>query len=332
MTIPHDPLKRWWVELAAVNSDRVDEFRPSLLAVVAVGPGYDYRIVGTGFVLAGTNDFALAITAKHVLIDGAAKIQQPHQRHVPSALFAPRSEPSLSPQMLKAAWMGTQHADMMNVLHASYNSTLDIACCVVMPQGVFPGSFHPVSIPLDTAVPRMGDVVHMVSQDGMLLDELTPPADGLGKDQTLSLTKRISIRIGVVTGVHPQGLRHYKWPCFTTSIPAEPGMSGGFVTLPRDGVTIAACGIVCADSSSSEARIDQTKCGESVIACAWPALGLRAPDSIPSTPETHTFSLYEMMRSGRLDHPVGGLDCIRFLEKEHGDCTLERREAVSKRR
>jgi hypothetical protein len=32
MTIPNDPLNRWWVKVAAVNPDRVDEFRPSLLA------------------------------------------------------------------------------------------------------------------------------------------------------------------------------------------------------------------------------------------------------------------------------------------------------------
>jgi hypothetical protein len=174
----------------------------------------------------------------------------------------------------------------------------------------------------------LGDVVHVISQDGMLLDERAPPTDASGKEQVLSLTKRVSIRIGVVTGVHPQGLRHYTWPCFTTSVPAEPGMSGGFVTLPRDGETIAACGIICADSSSSDARIDQTKCGESIIACAWPALGLRVPETIPSTPETPTLSLYEMMKSGRIDRPAGGLECIRFAEKDHGDCVLERREVV----
>ena len=70
--------------------------------------------------------------------------------------------------------MADQQVDMMNVLHASFNNTLDIACCVVMPQEVFPGPFRPVSIPLDIAVPKVGDVVHMVSQDGMLLDELAP--------------------------------------------------------------------------------------------------------------------------------------------------------------
>lgn len=323
MTLPNDPLKRWWVEVAAVNPDRVNEFRPSLVAVVAGGPSYDYHLIGTGFVTAGNPDFALVLTAKHVLVEGVARIQAPHRRHAPTAvLVSTNVEPSLDPRKLKAAWMGSENADMTNVLHAAYNDTLDIALCIVMPQDISVGPFAPVSIPLDTGVPRVGDTVHMVSHSGMLLTELAPPSEASGSNQAHSLAKTVSIRIGVVTEVHPQGFRQYKWPCFTTSIPAEPGMSGGFVTIPRDGQTIAACGIVCADNSTKEARLNQLICGESVIGCAWPALGLRAPVTIPSEPRTPTMALYELMRTGRLDPPVGGLDCIRFVEWEHGDSHL----------
>jgi len=126
-------------------------------------------------------------------------------------------------------------------------------------------------------------------------------------------------------GGYPGGLRQYKWPCFTTSIPADPGMSGGFVTLPQDGKTIAVCGIVCADNSTDEARSDSLQCGDSVIACAWPALSLRVPESIPSTQTTPTYTLLEMMRAGRIDKAVGGIDQINLVERDNGDCTIERR-------
>ena len=220
--------------------------------------------------------------------------------------------------------MGTQNADMMNVLHASYNDTLDIASCVLVPQEVFPGPFAPVSIPIDTAVPAVGDTIHMVSQSGMLIDELREPLDASGEGQTITVAKRVSIRIGVVTGEYPQDLRHYKWPCFTTSIPAEPGMSGGFATLPREGGTVAACGVVCADTSTPKAHVDYTECGESIVGCAWPALALRMPHAIPSTPETPTYSLYEMMQAGRIDKAVGGIERIKLLEMENGHCTISR--------
>jgi len=275
-------------------------------------------------VIAGTSEFAFAITAKHVLVEGIARMQRPSAAHAPSALFIPANlnKPSLDPEKLKVTWMGARHANMMNVLHVGYNETLDIACCVIAPQELHAAPFQPVSIPVDTAVPNVEEMVHMASLDNMTIDELVPPTDASGIGQTISLTRRVSIRIGVVTGIYPGGLRQYRWPCFTTSIPAEPGMSGGYVTLPRDGKTMGACGIVCADNSSQEARSDSLVCGESVIASAWSALCLRAPESIPSTATTPTHTLYDFMKAGRMDKALGGIDHIQLREGDDGDCTI----------
>jgi hypothetical protein len=324
MTLANDPLHRAWVEIASVNPDLVAGFRPSLLCIVAVGPDRSYKIVGSGFIIAANTEFALAITAKHVLVDGTTRVQRPLQLHAPSALFVTPSLPSIEREKLRAVWMGHEHADMLNVRHMRLNNTTDLACCVVMPQEIFTDPFLATSIPLDMAVPRVGDIVHMVSHATLLIDEIIAPTDPTGKGQTIQLYKSVSIRIGTVTGVYPQGLRQYRWPCFTTTIPAEPGMSGGFTFLPRDGQTIAACGIICADNSSEEARTNQMLPGESVVASAWPALGLRYPDTIPSMPDGLTHSIYTMMRSGRIGKAIGGLDQIRFLEKKDGDCVIER--------
>jgi len=230
------------------------------------------------------------------------------------------SLPSIEREKLRAVWMGHQHADMLNIPHVGFNNTTDLACCVVMPQDIFTHPFLATSIPLDMAVPRVGDIVHMVSHATLLIDEIAPPTDLTGKDQTIQLSKSVSIRIGTVTGVYPRGLRQYRWPCFTTTIPAEAGMSGGFAFLPRDGQTIAACGIICADNSSEEARTNQMLPGESVAASAWPALGLRYPETIPPMPNGLTHSIYTMMQSGRIDKAIGGLDQMRFLEKEGKRC------------
>lgn len=324
MPIPSDPLQRWWVEVGPENPQRVEELRPSLLAFLAFGPGREASLAGSGFIIAGSPEFALAITAKHVLTEGVGRTQKPWSQQAPSALFVNSSAPALTldPQKVKLVWMGSQHADMLNVGHVGYNDGLDAACCIVTPQEGAALSFQPTAIPIDTEVPVVGEVIHMVSLDGMTVDEQMPPTDASGKGQTISMTRRVSIRIGVVTGVYPTGLRHYRWPCFTTSIPAEPGMSGGFVALPREGKTIAACGIVCADSSPDEARTSFLHCGESIIACTWPALALRVPDSMPSTPATPTLTLYELMRSGRVDKAIGGIDQIEITELDNGDCSI----------
>ncbi|MHB8267713.1 hypothetical protein [Bradyrhizobium sp.] len=324
MNIPNDPLKRWWMEIGPENPLLVEQLRPTLLAFMAFGRGREASLAGSGFIIAGSPESVLAITAKHVLTEGVGRVQTPWPRHAASALFVNSGAPALTldPQKLKIIWMGSQLQKMMNVGHVGYNDTLDSACCVITPQDGETLGFLPTTIPIDTAVPSVGATVHMVSLDGMTVSEHVPPTDITGRGQTLEITRRVSIRIGVVTGVYPDGLRHYRWPCFTTSIPAEPGMSGGFVMLPRDGEPIAACGIVCADSSEDDARSSFVRCGESIIACAWPALGLRVPDSIPSLPTTPTMTLYEMMQTGRMDRAIGGIDQIEVIERENGDCDI----------
>ena len=323
MPIPHDLEKRWWVEASGTNPVLVDSFRPALVAFLAFDRDRVPRIVGTGFVVAAASDFALVVSAKHVFTEGVLRAQRPHVGHASSALFVHNQDrtPSLKSDKLKVMWMGSKNAAMLNADHACYNDTLDIASCIVMPQ---PGESisERVSIPLDMDVPTVGEVVHMVAMEGMKEREIVPPSGIGGKGQAISLFRRISIRVGVVTAVYHQRYRQYRWPCFTTSIPAEPGMSGGFVYWPREGTTIAACGVVCADNSTDEARRDFSQCGESVIGYAWPALSLRIPVTVPSHPDVPTYTLFEMVRRGLVPQPLGGIERIRVIETGNGDCII----------
>lgn len=332
MPIPNDPQNRHWVDISDANPERVDDFRPCLVGLMAHDYGYKPDIAGTGFVTTGFNfspnkkntDLALAITAKHVLTEGVLNIQRPVPRHAPSALFVPASSrtPSLSEEKLRGSWMGSKSADMLHVKHFSYNDSLDIACCLLTPQEKFATQFAPVPIPLDTVRPSVGDVVHLVSQGGMYIANRIPPTGAKGKGQRFSMHRRVNIRIGTVTAIYPQGFRQYPWQCFTTSIPAEPGMSGGFVYLPREGVTIAACGIVCADNSTPEAHTDYSLCGESVIACAWTALTLVVPEYDGSDAPMRT--LLEMMKMGVMPPAVGGIDHIQIVDRDDGGFAITR--------
>lgn len=322
MPIPNDPLSRYWLDISSDNPKLVDEFRPCLVGFMAFDHGRMPGLAGTGFVIGadtGHTGHAVVITAKHVLSEGVLNIQQPVPRHSPSALFVPASAkaPLLHEEKLRAFWLGAEGGDLLYTRHFSYNDTLDIACCIFAPQESYLTQFNPISIPLDTTMPSMGDVVHMVSQGGMDISNRSPPADISGAGQKFKVHRRVNIRIGTVTAIYPQGLRHYRWPCFTTSIPAEPGMSGGFVYLPRDGATIAACGVVCADNSTFEARTNYLLCGESVIACAWPALGLDVPKYFSSDSPMRT--LYDMMRAGDMATAIGGIDKIEIIDRENGE-------------
>jgi hypothetical protein len=225
--------------------------------------------------------------------------------------------------------MGSEEAGLLNVPYVQYPESLDIGLCLLTPQEQPPPGFAPVSILLDTSVPETGETVHMVSLDKLEIEELAPPSDEKGAGQILRIERRVSIRVGVVTGVFQEGLRQYQWPCFTISIPAKAGMSGGFVYLPRDGGTVAACGLLCADNSSDEAQADFYRQGESVIASLWPAVSLRAPVQIPSTPETPTRSLHEMMKAGTLPIAVGGIDHLELIDLGNGDFEVRERSLTA---
>lgn len=222
MPLPNDPLNRWWVEAAKENPEVADGFRQCLLSLLAFGPSREPALVGTAFVIGAGDGFALAFTARHVLPAGVHVSQRPSARHAASALFVPRSwsEPSLEPKKLKALWMGPRTAEALNLAQLSYNDSLDISSFLVVPQEET-DTFRPAMIPLDTAVPAVGDVVHLVSSDKLDVQEMRPPEDHEGRGHAMQIERRVSIRIGVVTGVYPGAYRQFRWPCFTTSIPVR---------------------------------------------------------------------------------------------------------------
>lgn len=304
-----------------------ESLRSCVVAFMAADKSLNQDLAGTGFFIAAAPDLALGITAKHVLSEGVLNIQRPVAPHANSALamFLPPSanSPISDPTRLRALWMGKKTALALNVPFAFYVDTLDLSCCVFVPQEGDAG-FAPISIPMDTTVPNVGDLVHMVSQNSLNLEDTT--SDSADKKTfEVVVSRALSVRCGIVTGVYPDGYRQYRWPCFTTSIPAEPGMSGGFVYIPRENEVTSACGVVCADNSSIEARSSFADCGESVIGCTWPALALRVPESFPYKVNDSTKTLYELMNLGRLALPVGGIDHIEIVSLENEECTLFRR-------
>jgi hypothetical protein len=330
--LPGDLLKRYWIELGGVNSHLVDQFRPVTITFLAFDKDKSISpltTVGTGFIVGVGADMGLAmvITAKHVL-DGIHQVQSPRSRHAASTPpeFVPgtATQMTLAPEKLKVAWMGSSDAGMMNVAWASYSTSHDIASCVITPQAEDPPPFQPNVVLMDMRIPSVGEIVHIVSIDNQSATELTAPEDRTGKGQVLRVNRRVSIRRGTVTGVHLQGFGQYKWPCFTTSIPVSGGMSGGLVYVPRDGQTIAACGVVCADLDPYQSQTDQTQCGSSVIGCIWPVLALRMPDTLPAPANAPTHTVLDLIKAHRVSMPMGGVDGFRTETQPNGDVRLHR--------
>lgn len=317
-----DALKREWVEVSSNNPKSVEKFRSCLITLLAFDHGHVPSIAGSGFIIGINGDYAFAITAKHVF-KSALKIQRPHPRYAPSALqeFVPFSatSPSIDESKLRACWVGSGNAYMLLTRHISYNENLDIGCAVLEPQDENKKTFKPTSVLLDAKEPSVGDVVHMISLSGHEISNYFSPTDISGAGFPFLFNCHVSLRVGTVTGIYPQGYRQYKWPCFTTSIPAMPGMSGGMVTV-RNRVPVGACGIVCADNSSDEARKDNALCGESVIALAWTALSINVPKVIDVNPPMQT--LYEMMKLNQLPSAIG-IDNVPYIDRGNGEGAIK---------
>lgn len=96
-------------------------------------------------------------------------------------------------------------------------------------------------------------------------------------------------------------------------------MSGGFAFVPRDQQTVAACGVVSADLSDPAAHSSFTICGESVIACTWPALCLSVPMMMGGgVKDPPMVTLREMMKLGRIATAVGGIEHIEIIPTADG--------------
>ena len=317
MPIANDPLNRKWLDVSSVNPDLVDQFRPTTVSILGFDSQKNPKFWGTGFIIAGNEHFAIILTAKHVL-EGVQRFQKPNPKHVLSALseFIVQPKVSINPSDLRIVWAGQKEASMMTVVYVFYSEHLDMACCIVIPQKI--DTFLPFSVPLDFRIPPVGSTVQMISCLGMSASETTPPSkqDGLG--QVLKIKRSVNIRIGRVTGVYKGGFNQYKFPCFTTSIPAEPGMSGGFVYIPEDGDTIAACGLVSVDFSTKSARESMLLDGDSLISCVWPALGFSIPEGVGINEATPKITIFDMIKAGRM--PAYNNDVEQFeISKLEGD-------------
>lgn len=316
MPIPNDILKREWIEASNNNPHLVDLYRPCLIAFLAFNRDHYPQIVGSGFIIGGVGEYALAITAKHVLT-GAAAMQRP-PRHVSSAFFIPENSthPSIKESDLRACFMDSDNADLLFTRHLGFNNELDIACGIFQAQEAFKEKFKPSSVLIDAREPCVGDVIHMVTLDKLEISEYSPPTDISGAGFSFALNRRVSIRIGTVTNIYPKGHRQHKFPCFSTSIPAEPGMSGGMVFVPSDNQPISICGIVSSDFSSDESRLDQAISGESLIASAWPALCLPIPEAFHSAAAQK--SIYALMQNQQLPKAVG-IEFIYYQDLGNGE-------------
>ena len=312
MHMKDDPLNRAWIELAQSNPDLLSSFRRVLLAFHSSDANIKFGTAGTGFIVTDTHEWLCFVTAKHVL-EGILKIQKPYTRF-DDGPFQTSSEIQnvMLHGKLKVSVFGDDEAFLAGVVYLSFNGVTDIAVGMAEIPQEFRFKRFWRHIPLAVVLPNVGDPIHICS----LINKI--PVELGGSPRHFQLERGVTLRKGVVTNVHPSGFNQYKWPCFTTSIPAIPGMSGGFAYSPVHNETIAACGVVCAELSDSDPT-SFLEPGQSLIACSFLALANILPHKIPRHDDSEFSTLYEMVMQKQFPKPLGDFDRVEFVKKSPND-------------
>ena len=300
--IPDDELGRYWVQANIEDSVR-RKFSSGIFVFLGFGPQRQPKIAGTGFAIGSNGRDALVITAKHVLTggpDSIADIQNPHRRSATSMpdVFRLEERPSVDIKKLRAVWVGESQVDMCVVHDIQYTDHLDIAICTVSIQEHTQGKKLINTFALDTSLPKLGSKIAFMSSSALDLNEIS--IDKSLERQTLKISKTIIVRMGVITNVFPTGHRQFKFPCFETSIPVEPGMSGGLFYYPLVDQPIAACGVASTDFSDASAKTNFLVSGQSLAAMIWPVVGFSMPGSLPASDTTPRRTVLDCISAGEI--------------------------------
>lgn len=299
------PYGFWWSDLANTDSKSRADFRSTLVSLIAFDPDEKPHGVGTAVIIGRGSGFALALSAKHVL-DYAHSIHRPHPKFALStpAEFLSPVVPSIAPERLLGAWMGNGRALMLRVGYVSF-AQHDLMAIILQVQNEDDfKKFTPAVLGLDLAVPKVGDVVNVLTLSGLKVTETE--YDGKGKARGMEIENACAMFQGVVTQVCLGGLDQHKMACFTISVPTEKGMSGGAAYIVGgDGEPIGVCGIISSDRYSPS-YTDKYQCGESLIMCAFVGLALELPKTMSNDGERMT--IYEAIKNRVVPTPIGGME------------------------
>lgn len=315
MVLPFDPLRRKWLDLGPTNPAIIDELRPLLVVFIAFDRDRKATALGSGVITAASKGVAVALTARHVMAEGAVSAQKPHLDRSGGLFRDFRIDEHLSvhPEKLKVCWTGQKNAAFLDVLSTSFNDFADIQGCFLAASTGKEAEFSlDKGVSVDLRPVQKGEIVYQLSCGDINLFETQAPIlkDGVG--QVLKIKNHVSLRVGTVTNVFPQGRPLTKGPAFETSIPSSPGMSGGAV-LRIEGNRPSICGIISSDFSVKKAHTNFFSSGLTAAMMVWPTLALKL-----ITSDTAQQTWFDAMRRGMLPMPIGGLDGFEVKESIDG--------------
>lgn len=244
--------------------------------------------VGTAFVICGSEKGILCATATHVF----TQIASWENDHLASMAGRKRSDLSsaIAEKRIGIVLTDTKSHIIAPVITAYGSVECDILYFFVEyePEKRLPPILKKIAI--NTDLPEEGQEVIAVAFH-------RSKSEKSRTQRTYSHT--LDLRKGSVSKVFRKGHNLIKGPCFQTSIPFAPGMSGGAILMyPSDDTPLAACGVISCDISEPDSQSDGSP-GLSFAALFWPTLALGFKTNIDGV-DQGWMSLMDYIELGRI--------------------------------
>lgn len=313
-TIPGDPLGRCWLEGAFEGPHVLDS---ALISLIAFGPD-GAELIGTGFIVGAFGRQALALTAAHNF-HHVASIQRPWTTHHPTTpkefiLNEPRPL-SIDRRNVRAFCGGKDNMDMCIIGEVSAVKEMDIAVFTLFLQRHIETDWLKHRCSVDFNIPKRGQCVWMLSYADMNLSD-----ESLDEQTHIRMQRRLTLRKGVITDIHTQGVRNYTWPCFETTIPIDSGMSGSPVlSFGEIGDPIVACGVACGGLEHCK---DYKVSGGSICSQLWPVSGLSVNATLPEQTKLQKTTVLEFVRRQLIDDRERSAEKISLIHYPRGGVTV----------
>jgi hypothetical protein len=221
------------------------------------------QAIGTGFVITGYANGAVACSAAHLFAE-VRRLQQdvdrvqPHASAIAEFLPEPRAVDLALRGLAVVGRSATERAVFARVEGLAFDEAADVAVLQVVGQRDCAERIFQREFLLDDRLPGVGDLVEVVSYADLRCQD---------SDGRTEVHRRPVSRVGRVLEVFPDGHRLCRGPCVETSIPLYSGMSGGPVTIYDPANPRRVFGFVCSDPDrDGPEKNDRSVAGRSLIA------------------------------------------------------------------
>jgi hypothetical protein len=253
------------------------DLRRVVLPIVAINSKWRVEAIGTAFVVLAFGKYAIALTAAHCL-QHIARLDAPYPRSynsvppwLPRPVVTDIDLEDYKGRVLYPDATGNYQALYLAKAYAIQPS--DIAVCrLEVPHKLETTVKFEKRLIIDSSPPKAHTNVIAVGYADMTFPD--PDMEVLGDDAAHGkISLKLNRRPGRVLEVYEtRGPRNESYPCFTSSIPFDSGMSGGPVLDMSDG-RACAIGVISYDLSLGASNAGCGECAVSSI--LWPAMATK---------------------------------------------------------